>query len=718
MTQTPVTLGILASSLHVGGAEQLLLEFLRRLDRAKFTPRLYLLRELGPVGDEIKALGVACRAEIQGRDWGLIVPVKLASLFALDKVRVLMLVNHRNALAYGVPAAKLARVKAVVNWENETFKRYRFNGAFMALRRLLTPGVDAFVAAARGHANYLVERERVPARKVLPIVNAVDPSRFRSPLTREQAKEKLGVPPGRKTAGILAVLRPDKAHDLFLRAAARVVGAIDAHFLVIGDGPLRQNLEDLARELGIHDRVSFLGFRREGLPDVLAALDLVCLSSKPMQETLSVAALEAMSTGIPMLATRVGFMEEIVIPGETGLLVDSGDLDGYAGALRRLLSDDEARLAMGRRAKELVLSRHTLDAMARGFEELFATLLGPSPDLARLRGPEALRLCLIVSWPELGQWRLLQNLRARVNKVDVICPAPRGPRAPVALRSALQALCALTRLGGYNLMVSWSTNQGVCLGLALRFVPRALRPEHICRDFHFDPTRSDTRYRLKLALLRLALPGIDRFWCTSRSECAVYAKRLGLAPERLSFYPDEPHGELIDRPRTRPGDYVLAYGNSDRDYQAVLRAAQDLAAPAVILTQAYALDGPLPANVRVIRDRLDNEALARLIEGAAVVVVPTVKRELAAGQNVMLEAMSLSRPVVAAANVATVEYSEEGDAAYFYEPGDDRELLAKLAKLFADPDQAAAMGERGFAAARRLLDDHWKIFLSLAAKGR
>jgi len=714
---TPVVLGVLASSLHVGGAEQLLLEFFRRLDRSKFTPRLYVLRELGPVGEEIRALGVECRANVQGPDMGLIVPVKLASLFALDKVRVLMLVNHRNALLYGVPAAAFARVGAVVNWENETYKRYRFHGLFMALRRLMTPGIDAFVAAARGHANYIVEHERVPARKVLPIANAIDPERFHSALTREAAKEKLGIPAGRKTAGILAVLRPDKAHDLFLRAAARVAVETDGHFLVIGDGPMRQNLEALVRELGMESRVSFLGFARDGLPDVLAALDLVCLSSKPMQETLSVAALEAMSTGIPMLCTRVGFMEEIVIPGETGLLVESGDLDGFAAALRRLLLGDAEREAMGRRAGKLVRERHSLDAMVRSFEELFSTLLGPSPNLARLRGPQALRLCLLVSWPEQGRWRLLQNLRARVNKADVICPKPSGPKMSVTLRSVLQALSVLTRLNRYNLLVSWSTTQGVCLGLALRFVPRALRPEHICRDFHYDPTRTDAVYRLRMFLLRLALPGIDRFWCTSTSECAGYAERLGVAPGRLAFYPDEPHGELIERPRTKPGPYVLAYGNSDRDYPTVLRAAKDLPAPVVILTQAYALGDALPANVRVIRDRLDDEALARLIEEAAIVVVPTAKQELAAGQNVMLEAMSLSRPVVATANVATVEYSKEGDAALFYKPGDDRELLAKLSILLADPALAAAMGERGYAAARRLLDGHWEIFLSLVAQG-
>ena len=122
--------------------------------------------------------------------------------------------------------------------------------------------------------------------------------------------------------------------------------------------------------------------------------------------------------------------------------------------------------------------------------------------------------------------------------------------------------------------------------------------------------------------------------------------------------------------------------------------------------------------VSLITRRLDREALIRLIEGAAIVVVPTAKPELAAGQNVMLEGMSLSRPVIAAANVATLEYARDGEAAFFYTPGDDRELHAKLSALLGDPALASAMGDRGHAAARRLLDGHGQIFLSLVAGGR
>jgi len=699
----------------MGGAEQLLRELLRRLDRSRFSPRLYLLGEPGPIGQEIMALGVPCRAHIQRGRFDPLVTFRLARLLAADGVQGLLLINHRNAMLYGVLAAKLAGVATVVNWENETFKRYRGHDAFMALRRALMWGVDAAVAAAEGHANYIVEEEGVPLRKVVPIPNCVDPGGFRSGLSREEAKARLGIPAGRKTVGILAVLRPDKAHEVFLEAAAQVAATgQDAHFLVIGDGPRRAALEALTGRLGLSGRVSFLGFRRD-LADIFAAMDLAALSSRPQQETLSVAALEIMSAGVPMVATRVGFMAEIVIPGRTGLLVEPDDGAGLGRAMAELLADDATRQAMGQRAGEMVARQYHLEGMTRQFEALFADLLAGKPVRQGRLNLSRIRLCLVVSWHEQGRWQLLRGLRGHLAAVDVLCPdcEPHGGRKWGRLAPLAQAIKGLRLAGRYDALVSWSTPQGVCLGLLLRLLPKRLRPLHVVRDFHLDPTRADRAYRLRLWLLRRALPGMDVLWCTSRAEQSVYSELLGITRDRVAFFPDDPPSQFLERPRTEPGGYVFSYGNSDRDFDTLVRAADGLERQVVILTQAYALDGPLPANVRVLRHRVDEAELIGLIEGAAVVVVPLKSGDVAAGQNVVLEAMCLARPVVATANVATLEYSAGGEAALYFEAGDDRDLRRKLRVLLDDPAAGAAMGACGREWAQSLLETLPFRFLGL-----
>ncbi len=713
--------GALASTLAIGGAEQLLLELFRRLDRDRFEPRLYCLGDPGPVGREIGALSVPVLSGL-GRGPLRTVP-RLAGVFRETRPDALLLVNHRDCLFYGVPAARLAGVPVVVNWQNETFKRHSWHELYMFLRRAVVWGLDALVAASRGHAGYLVGVEGVPVRKVLAIPNGVDLAAFGSAFSPESARRRLGVPEGRATAGIIAALRPDKAHDIFLQAAALVAAANPAtHFLVVGDGPRRAFLEELAGRLGLGGRVSFLGFRRD-VGDILAALDMAVLSSNPQQETLSVAALEAMSAGVPVVATRVGFMEEIVVDGVTGRLVPPRDPEALAGAMLELFRDGAARREMGRRARGLVRERHSLEGMTRAFEALFAELLAGRSPRMNLCPLSDRRVGMAVTWAEEGLWRLPERLRRRLAAVEIVRFGPRTQRllsrlgrAGRWIRAVLLALRAFSRSWRYDAVLSWSITPGVCLGLLFRLVPGRWRPAHAIRDFHLDLSRRNPSYRLRLALLRLALPGIDALWCTSEAEREAYASLPGLDKEATAFYPDEPPSQFLDRPDAPSGEYVFAYGNSDRDFETLLAAAGRVGREIVLLSQSFAFPAPLPGNVRAIRHRVPEEELARLIQGAAVVAVPTGNRALAAGQNAMLEAMALGRPVVAAANVAVLEYSAPGEAALFYEPGDAAGLVLALRQLLDDPEAARAMGRRGRERARRILEEQPGRFLDLLGR--
>ena len=716
----PRVLGVLVSTLAIGGAEQLLLELCRRLDQSRFTPHLYCLGAPGPIGQELAALGIPVRAGL-GVGAGSI--LRLRRVFREDRPEVLLLINHRNCLFYGVPAARLAGVPVVVNWQNETYKRHPCHEVYMFLRRAIVWGLDAVVAASRGHAGYLVAVEGVPVRKIAAIPNSVDCQAFSPTISPQTAKEHLGIPTGCRSAGILAALRPDKAHDVFLQAAALVVAADPAtHFVIIGDGPQRPFLESLVARLGLGGHVTFLGFRRD-LTAVLPALDVAVLSSNPQQETLSVAALEAMAAGIPVISTRVGFMDEIVLEGETGCLVPPGNPPALAAAMLDLLGDDAKRQEMGRAACRLVREGHSLDGMARRFEALFGELLAGRSPRERLCPLAERRIALALTWAEEGRWQMIDTLRQHLAAVEIIRFDMRGQQRLARLgcasawtRAVLLAGLTFWRSWRYDVVLSWSITPGVCLGLLLRLLTVRWRPVHVIRDFHLDLSRPGLGYRLRLALLRLALPGIDVLWCTSEPERATYAALLGRPLEATAFYPDEPPSQFLDRPDTPPGDYVFAYGNSDRDFDSLLAIADKVGREIVILSQTCVFPERLPGNVRLIRSRVSEEALMELIEGAAVVVVPTGNRALAAGQNVLLEAMSLGRAVVAAANVAVCAYCGPGEGALFYEPGDRAGLLEQLRSLLDDPQQARDLGRRGRARARQMLAAQPGLFLELVAR--
>jgi len=365
-----IHLTVLISSLTIGGAEQLLLELLKNMDRQRFDINLVFLRSPGLLGKEFLHLDLDVKSDIIRHRFDFKGVFKLSRVLAAQKTQVLFLINHLNSLFFGVLAARLANVPVCINWENETFKKYPFHKFTMLSRWILHLGIDKVVAAAHGHETYIAEVEKIPRHKIVTIYNGVDPLKFASPLSAMEAKQRLKVPDISPVVSIIAVLRPDKAHEVFLKAAQIVLNRIsDVHFLVLGDGPRRDHLRDLSKSLGIEKNVHFLGFQRE-LADILAAVDINTLSSKPEQETLSVAAIEAMSCGIPIVCTDVGFMREIVIPDQTGYLVKVGDAHSLAERLTYLLTHRPLLERMRKETKKLVQEKLTIQQMTSDFENL------------------------------------------------------------------------------------------------------------------------------------------------------------------------------------------------------------------------------------------------------------------------------------------------------------------------------------------------------------
>jgi glycosyltransferase involved in cell wall biosynthesis len=365
---------VLASTLAIGGAEQLLLDLLRAMDRDRFQVDIIYLREPGPIGQEIARLGIPAEQGVLRSRLQLSTPWRLASMLRERGTKVLLIINHLNALFYGVPAARLAGVNAVVNWHNETNRRYHPHALVMSLRCIVHRGVDRIVAAAKGHKEYIVAAEGVPADKVEVIYNGVDTTSKKRAMPRDQARLMLDLPMDAPVASIVAGLRPDKDHAVFLRAARLVLDQLpEAYFLVAGDGPRKGELTALAAELELGDHVRFLGFRRD-IPDILSATDVIALSSRPWQETLSVAMLEAMATGIPAVVTDVGFLGEVVREGINGHLVPPGDPHALSDRLAWLMADREMRARLGAQAALDVGMMCSVEAMAAEFERLFHQL--------------------------------------------------------------------------------------------------------------------------------------------------------------------------------------------------------------------------------------------------------------------------------------------------------------------------------------------------------
>jgi glycosyltransferase involved in cell wall biosynthesis len=365
----PLRVMFVISSMPVGGAETLLVDLVRRLDRERFAPQLCCLQALGPLG-EVLSLEIPAFSHLIGGKYDVRVLFRLMRLFRRQRVDAVVTVGAGDKMFWGRIAARLAGVPVICSALHST-------GSPDVIERpnpwrLLTRWTDAFIGVAPSHGRHLVEVERFPETKVRVIPNGIDVARFSKAYDAVAARRALGIDETPPLAGIVAALRPEKNHALLIRAFARVRQQIPAaELLIIGDGPERESLEQLAGALKLAGAVHFLG-NRQDVPELLATLDVFVLTSK--MEANPVSILEAMASGKPVVAPRVGSIAESVADGCTGFLTEPGNEAQVAERLVQLLGDRPLARQMGQGGQAAVVEHGSLERMVGGYEELLTEI--------------------------------------------------------------------------------------------------------------------------------------------------------------------------------------------------------------------------------------------------------------------------------------------------------------------------------------------------------
>lgn len=362
----PLRVMFVITCMPVGGAETLLVNLVRRLDRSRFQPELCCLKYLGPLGD-VLAKEIPAHAGLLAHKYDFGVLGRLTALLRERRIDAVITVGTGgDKMFWGRLAAFRAGVPVILSALHSTGLPDHVERP----NRWLAPITDGFIAVAEAHGRYIATAEGCPESKVFVVPNGVDVERFR-PMPRKAAlRAAAGIPADAPLAGIVAALRPEKNHELFLQAAARVRETLpEAHFAVIGDGPRQSLLLSLARELGLQGHVHFLGTRHD-VPEWLAHLDAVLLTSH--MEASPVSILEAMACGKPVVATRVGSIPETVFDGRTGFLVPPGDVEAVAGHTLELLLDRGLGDMLGSAARDQVIQHFSLARMVTGYERLIA----------------------------------------------------------------------------------------------------------------------------------------------------------------------------------------------------------------------------------------------------------------------------------------------------------------------------------------------------------
>jgi glycosyltransferase involved in cell wall biosynthesis len=246
------------------------------------------------------------------------------------------------------------------------------------LYRLLASRVDGFIAVSEEVRHSLIRQIGPIQSRIFTLCNAVDVDLFERSGDKAALCYELGLDAHARLVATVGRLTEQKGHCYLIKAAAYVVPAHpDLHFLFLGDGELREDLKSQAREAGLADNIHFLGLR-DDVPDVLAAADLFVLPS--LWEGLSVALLEAMAAGKPIVATAVSGTTEAMVPGTTGLIVPPSNVQALADAISELVSDPEQAQVMGRAAKQHVTENFSAQKQAEEHAMLYRRLLNKYED--------------------------------------------------------------------------------------------------------------------------------------------------------------------------------------------------------------------------------------------------------------------------------------------------------------------------------------------------
>lgn len=379
----PTRVLYLAHAFMVGGAEEMVLNLVRHLP-ARFAPAVACINQPGPIGREIEATGVPFWS--LGLTPGVARPMDVLRLrdflftHAPDIVHTFLL----TASLYGRFAAMLARVPIVVGTEVNIYARKR--RLHVLAERWLMAGTDTVVASAGAVRDFYVDQVGAHRDKVEVIYNAVDWAQLEQTMGRGELRRALAIPDTAPLIGIVARLTEQKAHRILFEAVARTPALAGAHLLVVGDGELRDELPCLAARLGLADRVHFAGARRD-LGNVLGTIDVFAMPS--WWEGLPLSLVLAMGAGLPVVATAVAGVPEVVADGERGLLVGPGDAEGLGATLARVCGDAAARARLGEAARAFVRPRFGVDGYVASVTGLYDRLLaakGMAPALSGVEG--------------------------------------------------------------------------------------------------------------------------------------------------------------------------------------------------------------------------------------------------------------------------------------------------------------------------------------------
>jgi glycosyltransferase involved in cell wall biosynthesis len=735
-------------SLAVGGAERIVIELAMHGLGTHGSGRgrgdeVCCVVEEGDLAGELRDAGVSVHVLGRGSRFDPAAILKLARLIARGGFSVVH--NHGfAALSVGVPASLLAAPKAVVRTEHEAV--HASSTLARVASRAMARCEDAQIAVADAVRDSIVADGRIPPWRLITIRSGIDARRLRSATRRRQTRTELGIPDDAVVALSVGTLTPEKDHANLLEAVSRLNGKDNGIvFLIAGQGPLADELAQMAARLKLSDRVRLLG-RRLDVPALLEASDIFVAPSA--WEGLPVALLEAMAAGVPCVATDVGGVPELLQHGVTGVLVPPRDPEALARGIEALSSDASARERIGRAAMEEHSAHFATEQMVGETEAIYELASRGRADLATKR-----RITVLFVIGQLGYGGAERQLLELATRMDgerfepMVCSLSSGGGLLDALQSGGVRVVSLDKQPG----IGWSSL------VKLARLVRDVRPV-VLHSYLFSANwrvlligrllrvplivtsvrNVDIHSSKLMKVLERVLSGLtDRVIANAEAVKDYVVRHHGVRDDRVRVIyngiseeraatgspgvggdlPEESGGADAADPRggTECGETSALKAHTvtiigalvpKKDHATFLRAAR-------LISDELPGTGFLIVGEGRLRDRLEvlarelglsdvvdfagtTEDIAGVLRATDVFVLTSLKEGCA---NVILESMAAARPVVATDVGGNPELVVEGVTGFVVPRGDAAAVARRVSELLRDDDLRARMGQAGRARA-------------------
>lgn len=371
LVQRPVRIMQITYGLSYGGLEQVILNLYHFLDKHRFSVSVCCMTQKGHVAYELEKLG--CKIEYCDGNSRLNPYSKFLKIAAILKKHKIDIVHTHNTPAYfdGLIAAKLVKVPVVIHTDHCRF--YPDKKRYMFAERMASFATNRIVAVSAHTKRELGQWEHISSRKIDVILNGIPPLDSLTSEQEHRLRADLGIKSNEKIIGSVGRLEYQKGYDLLIQAAAiMAANKCPAKFVIVGEGSQRNELQQLAQQLNLADKVILTGGKINGA-EYVQMFDIFALTSN--FEGMPIVLLEAMAAKKPIVATNIGGVPEMIDHGMNGYLVDKRDPKIFAQYCRQLINNPELIKKFGNHSHQKYINEFSVDQMVSNYTRLYYSCL-------------------------------------------------------------------------------------------------------------------------------------------------------------------------------------------------------------------------------------------------------------------------------------------------------------------------------------------------------